>query len=100
MDPGAKYAKAKFVLRTVSVGLEQFKLKHGEFPEFSNFDQMIENNSPLVKENFIPGNTPNRDPWGQEFMGVSSKSMYRLECAGNQADIKRFPPISIVPGAP
>jgi len=94
----ARYLKAKDFVETVGKGLDQYYLKHGFFPDLASYEAMVEANSPLVKENFIPANTPAKDPWGQALEGTSSKGNYVLKCAGDPSHPEDFGPFQIEPG--
>ena len=45
-------------LQIVADGLEQYKVKHGNYPEFTDFQSMVSSNSSLVRENLIPVGLP------------------------------------------
>lgn len=79
----ARQLKAQDDLRAVGNGLDQYYLRYGYYPEFSAFEAMIEPNSALVKGSFIAVNSPAKDPWGQPYSGVSSKTTYKLESQGD-----------------
>jgi hypothetical protein len=85
--------QALFDLRIIAEGLDQYKLIHGEYPEFSDFKSMIAPNSVLIKENFIPIKNKLTDPWGNPYWGTSSKSSYRLESKGNPKNSEENQPI-------
>ena len=60
----ARHLKATDNLKIVSEGLDQYYLKHGQYPELGSFESMVTPNSPLVKESLIASNMPAKDPWG------------------------------------
>ena len=94
----ARYIKAHDYIETVGKGLDQYYLKHGFFPELGSYEAMVEANSPLIKEDFIPANSPSKDPWGQPYEGTSSKGNYVLKCAGDPSHPADFPGFDIQPG--
>nr|WP_320133166.1 type II secretion system protein [uncultured Holophaga sp.] len=94
----ARYTKAQDTIKTVSEGLDQFYLKHGKYPELGSFEAMVDANSPLVKENMLPVNTPGKDMWDQPFEGKSSKATYELKCQGDPTDQDDRPPFTREPG--
>ena len=71
----ARYIKAKDTLQIVSSGLDQYYLKHGQFPSMTTFESLIDANSPLVKENMIPPNVPAKDPWGNTRRAVEASTI-------------------------
>lgn len=94
----ARQIQAKDRLETVGKGLDQYYLKHGFYPELGSFEAMVEANSPLVKENFIPVNWPSKDPWGQSYEATSNKGNYILACAGDPGHPDDFGRWTIEPG--
>lgn len=94
----ARYIKAKDSVETVGKGLDNYYLKHGFFPDLASYEAMVEANSPLVKENFVPPNAPSKDPWGQAYEGTSTKRDYALKCAGDPSHPEEFGPFTIEPG--
>lgn len=94
----ARYIKAHDTVKTVGEGLDQFFLKHGKYPDFTSFESMVEPNSVLVKENMIPVNVSNSDPWGNPFEGKSGKGSYELKCAGDPNGSADRQPFSVEPG--
>ncbi len=94
----ARYIKAKDSVETVGKGLDNYYLKHGFFPDLASYEAMVEANSPLVKENFVPPNAPSKDPWGQAYEGTSTKGNYALKCAGDPSHPEEFGPFTIEPG--
>ncbi len=94
----ARHIKARSYVETVGGGLDQYYLKHGVFPDLGSFEAMVEPNSPLVKQNFIPANTPSKDPWGQPYEGTSTKGTYTLKCAGDPGHPEEFGPFQVKPG--
>jgi len=94
----ARHQKAMDNVKIVGNGLDQYYLKHGVFPDLGSYEAMVEANSPLVKQDFIPPNAPAKDPWGQPFEGVSSKGNYTLKCAGDPGHPEEFGPFTIEPG--
>ncbi|MBK8791578.1 MAG: type II secretion system protein [Holophaga sp.] len=94
----ARNIKARDYIETVGKGLDMYYLKHGFFPDLGSYEAMVEANSPLVKENFIPANSPSKDPWAQPFEGTSTKANYILKCAGDPSHPEEFGPFQIEPG--
>ncbi len=94
----ARYLKAQDDLKIVSEGLDQYYLKHGKFPDFGNFDAMIDNNSSLVKESLIKVGMSAQDPFGQPYEGKSTKATYELKCAGDPNNQEDAGPIIRTPG--
>ncbi len=94
----ARYIKAKDSVETVGKGLDNYYLKHGYFPNLTSYEAMVEANSALVKENFVPPNAPSKDPWGQPYEGTSTKGSYTLKCAGDPSHPEEFGPFTIEPG--
>jgi len=94
----ARYTKAQDTLKTVAEGLDQFYLKHGKYPDLGSFDAMVDANSPLVKQNMIPVNTPAKDMWDQPFEGKATKASYELKCLGDPTDQEDRPAFSREPG--
>jgi len=94
----ARHQKAVDNVKIVGNGLDQYYLKHGTFPDLGSYEAMVEANSPLVKENFIPSNAPAKDPWGQSLEGTSSKGNYILKCAGDPGNPDEFGPFTVEPG--
>ena len=94
----ARYLKAQDDLKIVSEGLDQYYLKHGTFPDFGNFDAMIDNNSSLVKESLIKIGMSAQDPFGQPYEGKSTKADYELKCSGDPNNQEDAGPIVRKPG--
>ncbi len=94
----ARYLKAQDDLKIVSEGLDQYYLKHGSFPDFGNFDAMVDNNSSLVKESLIKVGMSAQDPFGQPYEGKSTKANYELKCAGDPNNQEDAGPIVRTPG--
>jgi len=78
--------KAQDTLKTVSGGLDFYYLKYGAYPNLASFKSMVDANSPLVNDNIIPVNVPDKDPWGAPYEGVSSTETYSLKCLGSPKD--------------
>ncbi len=95
----ARHIKAQSYIDVVGGGLDNYYLKHGVFPDLGSFEAMVEANSPLVKQDLIPPNTPSKDPWGQPFEGVSAKGNYTLKCLGDPTHQEEYGPITRTPGA-
>ena len=72
----ARYLKAQDTLRIVGDGLDQYYLQHGQYPNLTTYESMIDANSPLVKENMIPPNVPTKDPWGNPYEATAGKGKY------------------------
>ena len=94
----ARYLKAQDDLKIVSEGLDQYYLKHGNFPDFGSFDAMIDNNSSLVKESLIKVGMSATDPFQQPYEGKSTKATYELKCAGDPNNQEDAGPIVRTPG--
>lgn len=95
----ARDIKARDIVRTVASGIDQYYLRHGRYPDFGNFSSMVDPNSPLVKENFIPTNVPDKDPWGQPYEGVCNNTLkegYLLKCQGDPKG--EYGPFTAQPG--
>ena len=88
----ARYIAAKSEMRNLSAGLDQYYLKHGKYPDFSSWEQMVEDNSPLAKQNFIQVVMPKLDGWQQPYEGKSGKGTYELKCLGDPSDQEDRPP--------
>ena len=88
----ARYTSAQDQLRNLASGLDQYYLKHGNYPELTSWEQMVDANSPLVKQNLIQVEMPKLDRWQQPFEGKSSKSTYELKCLGDPHDQEERPP--------
>jgi general secretion pathway protein G len=93
----ARYLKAKDDLQVVSDGLAQYYLKHGKYPDFSNFGAMVDPNSALVKESLIKTNMSPDDPFGQPYQGQSNSHTYTLTCQGDPNDAEDHGPFSMTP---
>jgi general secretion pathway protein G len=94
----ARYLKAQDDLKIVAEGLDQYYLKHGNFPDFGSYDAMVDNNSALVKESLIKVNMSPTDPFGQPYEGKSTRSNYELKCAGDPGNPEEAGPITRTPG--
>jgi len=94
----ARHIKARSNVEIIGQGLDHYYLKHGFYPMLGSFEAMVEANSPLVKENFIPVNSPSKDPWDQPLEGSSTKGSYVLKCAGDPGNPEEFGPFTIEPG--
>lgn len=94
----ARHLKAADNLKLVGEGLDQFYLKHGLYPDFGNFEAMVEPNSPLVKESLIAPNMAAKDPWGQSYQGKSTKATYELKCDGDPTNPEELGPFTREPG--
>jgi prepilin-type N-terminal cleavage/methylation domain-containing protein len=94
----AKYLKAQDTVRIVGEGLDNYYIQHGVYPNLTTYESMIDANSPLVKENFIPPNVPTKDPWENPFEGSATKGNYELKCQGDPGGNTQFPPFSRQPG--
>lgn len=94
----ARYTKAQDTMKTVAEGLDQHYLKYGKYPDLGSFEAMVDANSPLVKQNMIPVNTPAKDMWDQPFEGKSTKATYELKCLGDPTDQEDRPPFTREPG--
>ncbi len=94
----ARYLKSRSLAETVGQGLDHYYLKHGFYPDLGSFEAMVEPNSPLVKESFIPLNTPSKDLWSQPFEGTSSKGTYVIKCAGDPGNPEEYGPFTYEAG--
>ena len=93
----ARYLKAKDDLQVVADGLAQYYLKHGKYPDFSNFGAMVDQNSPLVKESLIKTNMAADDPFGQPYQGQANPHSYTLTCAGDPDSQDDRPTFTLTP---
>lgn len=93
----ANYLKAKDDLQVVSDGLAQYYLKHGRYPDFSNYAAMVDAASPLVKESLIKTSMPVDDPFGQPYQGQSGPGVYTLSCQGSPSYPNDYPPFTATP---
>lgn len=93
----ARWLKAQDDLKVVQDGLAGYYLRHGKFPDFSNYGAMVEPNSPLVKESLIKTNMPADDPFGQPYQGNSNSHTYTLSCQGSPSYPSDYGPFSVVP---
>lgn len=94
----ARYLKAQDDLKTVGEGLDQYYLKHARYPDFSSYEAMVDNNSPLVKESLIKVGMSPLDPFNQPYEGKSSHGNYELKCEGDPDRPDDFGPFSRTPG--
>jgi prepilin-type N-terminal cleavage/methylation domain-containing protein len=94
----ARYLKAQDTLRIVGDGLDQYYLQHGQYPNLTTYESMIDANSPLVKENMIPPNVPTKDPWGNAFEATAGKGKYELKCAGDPNGAEDRKAFTVEPG--
>ncbi len=94
----AHYLQSQDRVKTVREGLDQFYLKHGKYPDFGSFEAMVDNNSPLVKENLIPVGMAALDGFAQPFEGKSGKMGYELTCEGDPTNQDDFPKFTQRPG--
>lgn len=86
-----RYYDIKYELSYVAGKLDQYKLKHGKYPELSTYSQMVGPSSPLVDEHF-PFGLHILDPWDHPIKAYSTVDRYHLECAGEPFNRKAFPP--------
>ncbi len=93
----ARYIKAQDDMQVVADGLAQFYLKHGKYPDFSNFSAMVDQNSPLVKESLIKTNMSADDPFGQPYQGQANPHTYSLTCQGDPGNPSDFGPFTLTP---
>jgi general secretion pathway protein G len=94
----ARYLKAQDTLRIVGDGLDAYYIQHGQFPNLTTYESMIDASSPLVKENMIPPNVPPKDPWGNPFEAKAAKNQYELKCQGDPNGSEECPPFTREPG--
>ena len=93
----ARYLKAKDDMQVVADGLAQYYLKHGRYPDFSNFPAMVDASSPLVKESLIKTNMSVEDPFSQAYIGQSNPRTYTLTCQGDPNDAEEHGPFTMTP---
>ncbi len=93
----ARYLKAKDDMQVVADGLAQYYLKHGRYPDFSNFAAMVDASSPLVKESLIKTNMAVEDPFGAPYLGQSNPRSYTLTCQGDPNDAEDHGPFTMSP---
>jgi general secretion pathway protein G len=93
----ARYLRAQDDLKVVSDGMAQYYLAHGRYPDFSGFSQMVEGNSPLVKESLIKVDMSPNDPFGQPYEGKSTRGTFELKCAGAPDAIDEYPAFTMTP---
>ena len=93
----ARYLKAKDDMQVVADGLAQYYLKHGKYPDFSNYAAMVDANSPLVKESLIKTNMSPDDPFSQPYQGQSTPRTYTLTCLGDPNDQEDHGTFSLTP---
>ncbi|MBK8727303.1 MAG: type II secretion system protein GspG [Holophagaceae bacterium] len=89
----ARYTKAYDDIKQISMGLEQYYLANGSYPDLASWEAMVDSNSPMVKKNYISVGMPVNDPWKQPYEGNSGKGKYTLKCAGDPSDQEERPPI-------
>lgn len=82
----ARRVKAFDQVKTVSEALDQYYLRHGVYPDFGSYENMVDPGSVLVKENFLPTNVTPKDPWNQAYEARSTKGTYFFRCLGDPAD--------------
>jgi len=93
----ARYIKAQDDMQVVADGLAQYFLKHGRYPDFSNFGAMVDQNSPLVKESLIKTNMSGNDPFGDPYQGQANPHTYTLTCQGDPGNPDEFGPFTLTP---
>ncbi len=94
----ARYRQAQDRLRNVAMGLDQYYMTNGKYPDFTSWEQMIDASSPLVQKNLIQVNIPKDDGWGQPFEGKAGKGDYELKMAGDPNAQDDRPPVTWKPG--
>jgi len=94
----ARYIKAQDTLQGVGNGLDQYFLKHGQYPDLTSYESMVDANSPLVKENMLPVNMPLKDPWGQAYEATSGKGRYVLKFVGDPNGSEERKAFTVEPG--
>ncbi|MBI4912505.1 MAG: type II secretion system protein [Acidobacteria bacterium] len=94
----ARYEKARYTIKVVGEGLDQFYLANGRYPDLTTWDAMVSAGSPLVQKNMIPADTPALDPWGTPYEGKSGKGDYLLKCAGDPHNPEERGEITRAPG--
>ena len=93
----ARYLKAQDDLKIVAEGLDQYWLKHGQYPDFGNYEAMIDANSVLVKDSLIKTGMTAQDPFNQPYEGKSSRNTYELKFAGDPSGPEDAGPIVRTP---
>ena len=93
----ARYLKAKDDMQVVADGLAQYYLKHGRYPDFSNFAAMVDASSPLVKESLIKTNMSVNDPFDQPYQGQASPRTYTLTCQGDPQNPDDYAAFTMTP---
>jgi general secretion pathway protein G len=91
----ARHMRALAELREVSMGIAEYNMKTGYFPELSSWEAMIGASSPLVTRNMIRVNIPINDPWGNPYEGKSTKGAYEIKCIGSPDGNEETGPIII-----
>jgi general secretion pathway protein G len=94
----ARYLKAGDDLKIVGEGLDQYYLKHGNFPDLGSYEAMVDPNSPLVKESLIKMGMSGQDPFNQPYEGKSTRATYELKCLGDPNNQEEHGPITRTPG--
>lgn len=94
----ARHIKAMDNCMTVSKGLDQYYLKYGKYPDLASWEAMVANESPLVKDSFIPVGMPAKDPWDNAYEATSGKTGYKIKCQGDPAAPDDAPSFELEPG--
>lgn len=94
----ARHLKALDDLKNVALGLDQYNMNTGKYPDFGSFESMIDANSPLVKGNLIKAGMSPNDPFGQPYEGKSNRGSYELKSLGSPDYPEEFGPITYTPG--
>ena len=69
-------------VKTAAWALDQYKSKHGHYPELESWSRLIAFDSLLVQEKLLSPNLSETDCWGHPFTATVSKSTYRVGYAG------------------
>lgn len=72
----AKYQTSIMNLHEVAKSMEKHYLEKGNYPEFSSWDEVASDQSPLLE--YI-NDVPTGDAWGRKYNITSSKTDYKLE---------------------
>ena len=75
----ARYKTSVVNLSEVAKAMEKHYLEKGFYPEFTSWDELASDDSPLLE--YI-NDIPKEDPWGRKYNVTSSKTEYKLEGFG------------------
>jgi general secretion pathway protein G len=103
----ARRMQAFDVMSQVRLGLSEYYLKTGNYPDIGSWEAMVGASSPLVTRHLIRVDLPINDPWGNPYEGKSTKNAFELKCAGRPEKGDDLGPITLTqdkvigaPGAP